>query len=212
MKVGIIGSGTVAQAVGDGFIKRGDEVMLSSRSPEKLDEWVENAGDKASAGTMEKAAKFGELLVTAVSGTSVEEAIESAGPGSFDGKVVIDVTNPLDHEGDGLPSLAYRGDDSGGERIQKAAPDAKVVKTLNIVNSGQMVDPEIPGEPTMFVAGEDEAAKQAVTGILEDFGWKDVVDIGGIDASREMESLCILWCRYAIPNQAWDAGFALLRQ
>jgi predicted dinucleotide-binding enzyme len=153
MKVGVVGSGSVAQDLGRGFAQRGDEVKLGSRSPEKLSEWVADAGGKASAGSMADAAGFGELVVLACKGTETESAIEAAGAGNFDGKVVIDVTNPLVF-GDGLPTLAYGPTDSGGEVVQRALPGAKVVKTLNIVNSAQMVDPEVEGgPPTMFVGG-----------------------------------------------------------
>ena len=195
MRIGIIGTGSVGQALEDGFRNRGDEVKLGSYS----------------GGTMGEAAEFGELLVLACKGTETESAIEAAGPDNFAGKVLIDVTNPL-VSGDGLPSLAYGPTDSGGEVVQRTVPEAKVVKTLNIVNAGQMVDPEVPGgPPTMFVAGEDAGAKETVTGILGDFGWEDVVDIGGIEAARELESLCVLWVRFAVPHEAYQAAFRLLR-
>ncbi len=211
MKIGIIGSGAVAKDLAAGFLARGDEVKLGSRSPEKLDEWAGRAGEKASGGSMAEAAGFGELLVLACKGTETEAAIEAAGTENFAGKVLIDVTNPL-VLGDGPPSLAYGPTDSGGEVVQRALPEAKVVKTLNIVNSGQMVNPEVDGgPPTMFVAGEDSDAKATVTGVLGDFGWSDVIDIGGIDAARELESLCVLWVRFAMPNQAFGAAFRLLR-
>ncbi len=212
MKVGIIGSGAVAQALGLGFAGRGHEAKLGSRSPGKLEGWLGEAGRGASAGTMAEAAAFGELLVLAVTGTEAESAIEAAGPENFQAKVVVDVTNPLVPSDDGLPTLAYGPTDSGGEVVQRALPDARVVKTLNIVNNSQMVDPEVAGgPPTMFVAGEDPEAKNQVMGILDDFGWSDVIDIGGIDASRELESLCMLWVRYALSNKARHAAFRLLR-
>jgi len=212
MKIGIIGSGAVAKAVGTGFAGRGDEVKLGSRSPEKLDDWTGEVGERASAGTMGEAAKHGELLVLACKGTETESAIEVAGADSFAGKVLIDITNPLVFDEEGSPGLAYGPDDSGGEVVQRVLPEAKVVKTLNIVNSAQMVDPEVPdGPPTMLVAGNDGGAKETVNGILGDFGWEDVIDIGGIDASRELESLCVLWVRFAVPNEAWQAAFRLLR-
>jgi len=212
MKIGIIGSGAVAQALGLGFVGRGHEAKLGSRSPEKLEGWLSEAGRGASAGTMEEAATFGELLVLACKGTETESAIEAAGPEHLRGKVLIDVTNPLVPSDEGLPRLAYGPADSGGEVVQRALPDTRVVKTLNIVNNSQMVDPEAEGgPPTMLVAGDDAEAKRQVAGILDDFGWEDVVDIGGIEASRELESLCVLWVRYALPNDARHAVFRLLR-
>jgi predicted dinucleotide-binding enzyme len=210
MKVGIIGSGSVAQALGRGFAARGDAVMLGSRSPGKLEEWIEELGE-GSAGTMSEAAAHGELLVMAAQGTEIGSAVAEAGADSFEGKVLIDVTNPLVF-GEGVPTLAWGTTDSGGERLQRAVPGAKVVKTLNIVNAGQMVDPEVPNGPaTMFVAGDDGSAKAEVTSILGDFGWSDVVDVGGIEAARELESLCVLWVRYAVPAQDFGAAFRLLR-
>jgi predicted dinucleotide-binding enzyme len=195
VKVGIVGSGSVAKALEEGFVARGHEVKVGSYS----------------GGTMDEAASFGELVVLACKGTETESAIEAAGKDNFSGKVLIDVTNPLVFEGD-VPRLAYGPTDSGGEVVQRAVPAAKVVKTLNIVNAGQMVEPEANGGPaTMFLAGEDGKAKEQVAGLLGDFGWEDVIDIGGIDASRELESLCVLWCRFAIPNDHWQAAFRLLR-
>jgi predicted dinucleotide-binding enzyme len=213
VKVGIVGSGSVARDLGRGFVKRGDHVKLGSRSPERLADWVEEVGDGASAGTMEEAAAHGEVLVIAVKGTETDSAIEAAGRDNFAGKVLIDPTNPIVFDADRRPDhLAYGPTDSGGERLQRALPDTMVVKSLGIVNSGQMVDPEVEGGPaTMFVAGNDGAAKETVTRILADFGWQDVADLGGIEASRELESLCMLWCRYALPNQAWLTAFKLLR-
>ena len=212
MKVGIIGSGNVGQALGEGFVRRDDQVKLGSRSPEKLADWVKEADEGASAGTMQEAAQFGELLVLACKGTETEAAIESAGSENFSGKVVVDVTNPLITAEGPIPSLAYGPTDSGGEVVQRALPEAKVVKTLNIVNSDQMVDPVVDDGPaTMFVAGEDDEAKRTVTEVLADFGWEDVIDLGGIEASRELESLCVLWCRVAIPTQTWQATFRMLR-
>lgn len=210
MRVGIIGSGSVAQALGNGFLGRGDEVKLGSRSPEKLEEWVAGAGEKASGGTMDEAAEFGDLIVFATKGTETESVIGEAGTENLAGKVVIDVTNPLVFEG-GTPRLAYGPTDSGGEVAQRAAADARVVKAFNIVNAGQMVNPQASEAPTMFIAGDDEDAKATVTGILTDFGWSDVYDLGDIEASRELESLCVLWCRVAIPTGQTQAVFKLLR-
>src|SRR6188508_3058269 len=147
MKVGIVGSGSVAQDLGRGFAKRGDDVMLGSRSPEKLDDWVAEVGDGASTGTMQGAAAFGELLVIAVKGTETESAVEAAGGANFEGKVLIDPTNPIVFEEGHPDHLAYGPADSGGERLQRALPDTAVVKTFRIVNSSQMVDPEVRGGP-----------------------------------------------------------------
>jgi len=212
MNVGILGSGDVARALGRGFLDRGDKVMLGSRSPEKLAAWVTEMGRGAAGGSFEEAAAFGEVVVLASAGTAAEKAIKKAGKKNLEGKVVIDVTNPLVYHEDAPPTLAYGPEDSGGERVQAAIPDARVVKTLNIVNNRQMISPEVEdGPPTMFVCGEDPGAKKEVAQVLESFGWKDVIDIGGIDASRELESLCVLWVRFGRLHGTWMHAFRLLR-
>lgn len=211
MRVGIVGAGPVGRDLGHGFLKRGHEVMVGSRSPDKLEDWLTDAGDGASTGTMTEAAVFGELLVVCSKGTELESVVAHAGAENMAHKVVIDTTNPLVFHGEGqMPSLLYGPEDSGGETLQRAVPEAKVVKSFGIVNSGQMIDP-VTEDPTMFVAGEDAEAKETVTHLLRDFGWADVIDLGGIEASREMESLCVLWCRIALPADDWSTAFKVLR-
>lgn len=187
--------------------------MIGSRDPsiEQLQSWIRDEGEGVQAGTMADTASFGELLVLAVLGNAAEEAIEHAGAGSFAGKVVIDATNPLDFSRGFPPQLSISGEDSLGERIQRAIPEAKVVKAFNIIGNPYFVEPSFPdGRPTMLIAGDDEGAKSTVTELLHSFGWDDVADIGGIDGSRELESLCILWVKIGGRRGAWDHGFALL--
>ena len=129
-------------------------------------------------------------------GTAAEQVIAEAGPGNFSGKVVIDATNPLDFSGGFPPKLAISGEDSLGERVQRALPDAKVVKAFNTIGNQYFVDPSFPeGKPTMLIAGDDEAAKRTVGEVLADFGWPDPVDIGGIEGARELEAICIAWVK-----------------
>jgi predicted dinucleotide-binding enzyme len=187
--------------------------MIGSRDPGKpeLREWLSGEGAGVEAGTFAETAAHGELLVLAVLGTAAEEAIADAEPGNFSGKVVIDATNPLDFSAGFPPRLAVSGADSLGERIQRALPDAKVVKAFNTIGNQYFVDPSFrEGKPTMLIAGDDVDAKRIVGEVLADFGWPDPVDIGGIDGARELEAICIAWVKIGGTRDAWDHGFKLL--
>jgi hypothetical protein len=209
MNVGILGSGDVAKALAAGFLGRGDAVMLGTRDPAKLADWL-TANPRARAGSLKEAAEFGELAVIATLGTAAVAAVEAAGTRAFDGKVVIDVTNPL-RTGDAGPELAFGFDDSLGERVQRALPQARVVKAFNTVGSPEMVQPKFDGgPPTMFVAGNDDAAKHTVGEILRDFGW-DVADLGGMTSSRYLEPMCVAWVEYGLHHGTWHHAFKLLR-
>ena len=147
----------------------------------------------------------------AVLGDAAEAAIAEAGPENFAGKVVIDAMNPLDFSAGFPPKLSICGEDSLGEHVQRALPDAKVVKAFNTIGSPYYVDPSFSeGAPTMLIAGNDEDAKPIVGEVLADFGWSDVVDIGGIEGSRELEAICSVWVKIGAARNAWDHGFKLL--
>jgi len=212
MQIGILGSGGVGQALGLGFIKFGHEVKLGSRSPDKLKPWAEKAGKKASAASFEDTARFADIAVVATLWSGTESALQLAGaPMSLAGKVVMDVTNPLIYEEGKPPRLALGHTDSGGEQLQRWLPQSKVVKAFNTVGHAHMVDPKFPGgPPDMFICGEDASAKQVVAGFCKNFGW-GVVDVGGIDAARLLEPLCILWVSYGLRTQTWNHAFKLLR-
>ncbi len=212
-RVGVLGTGEVGRRLAAGFASRGHDVVIGSRDPAKpeLREWLSRDGAEIRAGTFAEAAAHGELLVLALLGNAAERAIAEAGPGSFSGKVVIDAMNPLDFSGGFPPKLSICGEDSLGERIQRALPDAKVVKAFNTIGSPYFVDPSFSdGEPTMLIAGDDNEAKGTVRDVLADFGWSDTVDIGGIDGSRELEAICIAWVKVGGAREAWDHGFKLL--
>jgi predicted dinucleotide-binding enzyme len=212
-RVGVLGSGEVGQRLAAGFSSRGHDVMIGSRDPDKpeLREWLSGDGSGIKAGTFEHAAARGELLVLAVLGNAAEEAIADAGPENFSGKVVIDAMNPLDFSGGFPPKLAIGGEDSLGERVQRVLPDAKVVKAFNTIGNPYFVEPRFSeGQPTMLIAGDDEGAKRTVGDILADFGWSDVVDIGGIEGSRELEAICIAWVKIGGARGSFDHGFKLL--
>lgn len=211
--VGVLGSGEVGRRLAGGFRSRGHDVMIGSRDPEKpeLREWLDGDGRGIAAGTFAEAADHGSLLVLAVLGTAAEDALADAGPPRFSGKVVIDATNPLDFSAGFPPKLAISGEDSLGERVQRALPDAKVVKAFNTIGSAYFVEPSFSdGAPTMLIAGDDDAAKELVGNVLADFGWADTVDLGGIDGARELEAICIAWVKIGGKRGAWDHGFKLL--
>lgn len=214
MKVGILGSGDVGKALGRGFISKGHEAMIGTRTPEseKITEWSRNMGKNAAVGTFEEAAVFGGVLVLAVAWSGCENAIELAGPENFAGKTVLDVTNPLVFREGKPPELALGHTDSGGEQVQRWLPDAKVVKVFNTVGNAHMVNPDFPGgKPDMFICGNDDVAKNTVTNICRSFGWP-VIDIGGIEGARELEPLCILWVKIGILEKSWNHAFKLLRK
>ena len=119
--------------------------------------------------------------------------------------------NPLDFSGGFPPKLSISGEDSLGERVQRTLPEARVVKAFNTIGNPYFVDPHFSdGQPTMLIAGDDDGAKRTVTDVLADFGWSDVVDLGGIESSRELEAICIAWVKIGGARGAWDHGFKLL--
>jgi len=212
-RVGVLGTGEVGRRLAAGFRSRGHSVMIGSRDPGKpeLSEWLAGDGAGIEAGTFAQAAAHGELLVLAVLGDAADEAIAAAGPENFSGKVVIDAMNPLDFSGGFPPKLSISGEDSLGERVQRALPAARVVKAFNTIGNPYFVDPSFSdGEPTMLIAGDDESAKSTVRDLLADFGWSDTIDIGGIEGSRELEAICIAWVKIGGARGAWDHGFKLL--
>ncbi|HEX9708413.1 MAG TPA: NAD(P)-binding domain-containing protein [Candidatus Thermoplasmatota archaeon] len=206
MKVGILGSGDVAQALGRGFAKHGHDVMIGSRSPDsdKLKEWREAVGSKGKTGTSAEAAMYGEIVVLATLGAGTEAAVDMAGPQHLEGKVVIDVTNPLDSSKGNL-GLFVGTDDSLGERLQRKVPKAKVVKAFNTISSIQMVDPRVKaGKPKMLIAGDDPAAKKQVEELVKGLGWGGVYDCGGIDGARWLEASVPLWVRLGSQLNTWE--------
>jgi hypothetical protein len=211
VKVGVLGSGDVGKVLAGGFLKVGHAVRIGSRSPEKLKDWAASAGDGASAGTFAEAAQFGDIIVLATHGEGTQSAIEMAGADNFDGKVIIDATNPLDFSSGG-PQLSIGFNDSLGERVQRSLPKARVVKAFNTVGNAHMIDPQFPGgPPTMFIGGNDADAKKLVTQISEAWGW-EVADLGGIEASRYLEPMCMAWVVYGIRTGQWGHAFKMLRK
>lgn len=212
MKIGILGSGDVAQSLGRGFLNEGHEVMLGSREPAKLAAWVRESGKGASSGTFSETAAFGELVALAVHGTKSVDAIRAAGVDHFKGKIVLDATNPLDMSGGGPPTLVGTVGTSSGELNQRALPDAFVVKAFNTVGNAQFYKPEFAGgPPDMFLCGDDAKAKEQVSRICRDFGWNPV-DVGGIGLSHYLEATAIVWIITAFTGGHWNQAFKLLRK
>ncbi len=214
MKVGILGTGDVGRSLGKGLIILKHEVRMGSRSAdnEKMRAWVKEMGPRASGGTFADAAKFGELIVLATLGVANESAIKMAGTRNFEGKVVIDATNPLDFSGGVSPRLAVGHIDSAGERVQRLLPGARVVKAFNTVGSPHMFRPSFPGgPPDMFMCGNNDEAKDEVRSILKEFGW-DTVDLGGIEASRYLEAMCLVWVLHGVRSNSWNHAFKFLHK
>ena len=217
MNIGILGSGEVGRRLGDGLIELGHKVKIGTREPSKLDikQWINSHGqEKASAGIFAEAASFGdELIFLATLWDGTPNAIKLANVKNFTGKIVIDVTNPLDFSKGMPPRLAVGHADSAGETIQRLLPESKIVKALNTVGNPQMVNPNFQGgPPTMFVCGNDKDAKKIVVdSILTPFGW-ETIDIGGIEGSRLLEPLALLWITYYFRTNTGNHAFKLLRK
>jgi predicted dinucleotide-binding enzyme len=212
-KIGVIGSGAVAKALGNGFLKHGYEVMLSSRDVIKLADWKEKGGNRAQTGNFADAAKFGDIVVLAVLGTAAAEAIEEAGPQHLRGKTVIDTTNPIAEAPpvDGVINYFTTLNDSLMEQLQARFPEVHFVKAFNSVGNTSMVNPSFKeGKPGMFICGNNDQAKQEVKHILDQFGW-ETEDMGKVTAARAIEPLCMLWCIPGFLRNEWSHAFRLLK-
>jgi predicted dinucleotide-binding enzyme len=210
--IGVLGSGAVGQALADGFLKHGYRVMRASREPAKLAGWLSTAGSRASTGTFAEAARFGEMVVLAVKGTAAVEAVRLCGAGTLSGKTVIDTTNPIADAPpvNGVLRFFTSLDESLMERLMRLAPDAKFVKAFSSVGAALMVNPQLAGgPPTMFICGNHAEAKSDVKAVLDQFGW-GTEDLGGAEAARAIEPLCMLWCIPGFRQNRWRHAFKLL--
>lgn len=195
-----------------GFLKHGHDVTVGNRTPDKLAEWA-TANPKATTGTFAAAAAFGELVVLAVKGKAASSALRAAGAPNLAGKTVVDATNPIEDAPpeNGVLKFFSSINESHMEQLQQEFPDAHFVKAFNSVGNNLMVNPKFAGgKPTMFICGNDEAAKKAVTGILDQFGW-ETADMGGATAARAIEPLCMLWCIPGFRSNEWTHAFKLLK-
>lgn len=212
MRIGILGSGNVGKTLAGGFLTHGHEVMLGSRDPGKLEEWArQNRGVRV--GSPEETAKFAEVGVLAVKGTAAAAVVRAAGPANLAGKPLMDATNPLAEAPpvNGVLRFFTSLDDSLMERLQKEFPQIRFVKAFNSVGAVRMVNPAYAaGRPTMFICGNDPPAKALVTRLLDQLGW-DSEDMGGTEAARAIEPLCILWCIPGLRHNQWTHAFKLLK-
>ena len=210
--IGVIGSGVVGQVLADGFLKHGHRVMRGTREAAKLADWKKKAGANASVGSFAETAAFGEIVVLAVKGSAAESAVKMCG--DLAGKTVIDATNPIADAppANGVLKFFTNLDESLMERLQRLAPKANFVKAFSCVGNALMVNPDFGGQkPTMFICGANAAAKGAVQTILAQFGW-EWEDLGGVEAARAIEPLCMLWCIPGILRNQWTHAFKLLKR
>ena len=209
-RFGILGTGAVGQTLASGLAKHGYEVRIASRTAGKLKEFTTRTG--IAEGTFDDVAAWAEGLVLAVAGRVALDALGQAGRQNLTGKLVIDVTNPIDNAPpeDGVLRFFTGPNESLMERLQDAFPDAKFVKAFNSVGNAVMVNPSYPGgPPTMFFCGNDESAKAVVRRVLEQFGWEPA-DMGTAKAARAIEPLCQLWCIPGFRQNRWRHAFKLL--
>ncbi len=213
MKIGVLGSGIVAQTLAGGFLKHGYEVTMGTRDAAKLAEW-QGKNPTAQVRSLSDAAAFAETIVLAVKGTAAADALRAAGSENLAGKPVIDACNPIadappDH---GVLRFFTTLDDSLMEQLQKEFPQAHLVKAFNSVGAARMVNPEFEGgKPTMFICGGNAGAKAVATRILDDFGW-ETADMGSVEAARAIEPLCMLWCIPGFLHNQWMHAFKLLQE
>ncbi len=213
MRYGVVGTGMVGQTLGTKLVGLGHDVMMGSRSAqnEKARAWLAAVGGRARASTFADAARHGEILVNCTQGTVSLDVLRSVDRGDLAGKVLIDVANPLDFSTGSL-TLSICNTDSLGESIQREFPELRVVKTLNTCNCQVMVNPDrVRGEHDVFVCGNDAAAKETVTALLRDFGWRSIIDLGNITAARATEQLLPIWVNlYGLYGTA-DFNFRIVR-
>ncbi len=211
MKIGILGSGGVAQLLGQGFLAKGHQVMLGTRDANKLNDWQKNAQGDASVGSFAEAASFGDVVFLCILGNVYKEVLDLAGKGNLKGKIVVDVTNPLDHS-KGAPLFTATLGHSLGEEIQRALPESKVVKAFNTVSAKIMINPHLKeGTATMLIAGNDTHAKAQISDLAKAFGW-DIADAGGIEMAYWLEAFAMLWIYYGAKTNHWTHAFRLLRE
>jgi 8-hydroxy-5-deazaflavin:NADPH oxidoreductase len=213
MNIGILGTGNVGETIGSRLIELGHTVKMGSRTAtnEKAAAWVSKAGASASAGTFADAASFGEIIFNCTKGIISHEVLQMAGSENINGKVVIDVSNPLDASNGGLPVLSISNTDSLGELLQRSFPDAHIVKALNTMWCGIMVNPRmLKGTHHTYICGNNTEAKQKTAGILQQFGWaeNEIIDLGDITNARGTEGILPLWLRVynATKNGAFNFG------
>lgn len=213
-RVGILGSGSVGLALANGFLKYGYEVTVGTRNREKLVDWLKAAGEKATVGTFQDAAHFGDLIVLAVKGSAVEFVMDLAGAANLHEKTVIDTCNPISDElpVNGVLQFFTKPNSSLMENLQAKYTRIHFVKAFSCVGNSLMVNPTFPeGRPTMFICGNNEMAKGQVTEVLNLFGW-ETEDMGNVESARAIEPLSMLWCIPGFLKNEWSHAFKLLKK
>lgn len=197
MKYGVFGTGMVGLAIANRLAELGHQVMIGTREPSKSEDKLKSKNVAVTVGTFSESATFGDVLFNATNGAGSLEALKLAGEANLNGKVLMDISNPLDFSTGMPPSLFVSNTDSLGEQIQRTFPNLKVVKTLNTVTAAIMVNPRgvADGEHHVFISGNDQGAKETVTGILKEFGWIYILDLGDITTARGTEMYLPIWLR-----------------
>ena len=197
MRFGVLGTGMVGLAISNRLAELRHEVMIGTRDPSKSTDKLKSLQETVQVGTFAEAAAFGEILFNATGGGVSIEALQMAGESNLNGKVLADISNPLDFSKGMPPSLFVSNTDSLGEQIQRTFPNVKVVKTLNTVTAAIMVNPQsvAVGEHDMFVCGNDADAKDQTVKVLKEFGWSHIIDLGDLSAARGMEMYLPIWLR-----------------
>lgn len=216
MKIGILGTGMVGNTIGSRLIELGHHVMMGSRTNnnEKMLAWVDKSGDNALGGTFADAAAYGEILFNCTPGTASMEVLKMAGAENMRGKVLIDISNPLDFSAGMPPILApsLSNTTSVGEELQKAFPGTHVVKSLNTMNCVIMANAAtVPGDHDVFMSGNDAGAKEKVKEVLGWFGWKNPIDLGDISTARGTEMILPLWLRLWGALQTPNFNFKIVK-
>ncbi|MBL0126126.1 MAG: NAD(P)-binding domain-containing protein [Flavobacteriales bacterium] len=211
-RIGVLGTGMVGKVLASGFLKHGHEVMIATRDPNKVADWLE-MNPKGRVGSHKEMGAWADLVILSSKGTAAEDAIGLCRALDLEGKTIIDTTNPI---ADAAPTngvLHYFTDleESLMERLQRALPGSHFVKAFNSVGNAYMVNPDFKGvKPTMFICGNNDEAKQEVRVILDQFGW-ETEDVGGVEGARAIEPLCILWCMPGFNRNQWTHAFKLLK-
>jgi predicted dinucleotide-binding enzyme len=213
MKIGILGSGMVGQALAAKLASLGQDVMIGTRSPQKLSGWLAE-NPRVKTGPVSECAAYGEIVFNAVKGDVTLAVLQSVGTTNLSGKILIDISNPLDFSKGMPPTLFVGNTDSLGEQIQRAHPEAKVIKAFNTLTASLMVNPRslADGEHTLFICGNDDAAKAQVSAwFVEWFGWRDILDLGDITSARATEALLLIWTRMYMKFGSGNIQFKIVR-
>lgn len=211
-KIAVIGTGVVGKTLATGLLAHGYRVVMGSRDAQKLESIRSEIGHGLEVGTFAEAAAAGELVVLAVKGTAASAALQLCGADHIAGKVIIDTTNPIADAPpvNGVLQFFTGPNDSLLEQLQSSFAEARFVKAFSCVGSPYMVDPNFPGgRPTMFIGGNDDAAKRVVQQLLDELGW-DTEDMGAAESARAIEPLCQLWCIPGLREGRWNHAFKLL--